>query len=171
MSSVRVQVSCIAVRDGKIAMIKKLNPAYKTYGKFIPPGGHVEMFETVEEACVREMREETGLNVSALEMAGVITFLNSKANYHSVCFLMIAHEVNGTLSTTEPDKQTAHWVELDGIDANNKVPGYHRDFLAHLLNRRGFLNARVEWVQPDDVATWTIAGSSDVPVQPLGAFR
>lgn len=156
MSSVRVQVSCIAMRDGKIAMIKKLSPAYKTYGLFIPPGGHVEPTETIEQACVREMREETGLVVSSLEMVGVITFLNNSIGYHSVCFLLIGHEVNGTLSTTEPEKQTAHWVELDGIGGNGQVPGYHRDFLDHILNRRGFLNARVEWLPPDDRASWTI---------------
>jgi len=156
MSSVRVQVSCIAIRDGKIAMIKKLSPAYKTYGKYIPPGGHVEMTETMEAACVREMREETGLEVSGLEMVGVITFLNHSSNYHSVCFLLTAREVCGTLSTQEPDKQTAHWVELDGIADNELVPGYHRDFLDHILNRQGFLNARVEWLPSSDKATWTI---------------
>ncbi|TMV49432.1 NUDIX hydrolase [Paenibacillus mesophilus] len=170
MSSVRVQVSCIAVRDGKIAMIKKLNPAYKTYGLFIPPGGHVELTETIEEACVREMREETGLEVSGLNMVGVITFLNNQADYHSVAFLMLAREVIGTLSTTEAEKQTAHWVELDGIGSNEKVPGYHRDFLDHIFNRRGFLNARVEWLPPYNQAKWTIVDCTTETAAGIAAY-
>lgn len=169
MSSVRVQVSCIAVRDGKIAMIKKLNPAYKTYNKFIPPGGHIEFGETVEQACIREMREETGLDVSALEMVGAITFLHRKADYHSVCFLLLAREVSGTLSTTEPDKQTAHWVEVADIGDNESVPGYHRDFLQYIFNRRSFLNARVEWLPEDDQASWTIAESKTA--EPSGLYK
>lgn len=156
MSSVRVQVSCIAVRDGQIAMIQKLNPVYKTYMKYIPPGGHVETYETAEQACIREMREETGLEVDGLELVGVITFLNREVEYHSVAFLFAASEVKGTLASLEPDKQTSHWVELDGIKDNERVPGYHRDFLDHILNRRGFLNARVEWPSPGHEASWTI---------------
>ncbi|PYI51610.1 NUDIX domain-containing protein [Paenibacillus flagellatus] len=160
MSSIRVQVSCIAVRDGQIAMIKKLNPAYKTYGLYIPPGGHVERFETIEQACAREMREETGLDVADLETVGAITFLNEEYDYHAVCFLLLAHQVSGTLATTEPDKQTAHWVALDGIGSNGMVPGYHRDFLAHLFAGRGFMNGRVEWRQPGGPAEWTIVRSA-----------
>lgn len=163
MSSVRVQVSCIAVRDGKIAMIRKLNPAYKTYQMFIPPGGHVELTETIEQACVREMLEETGLEVSGLEPAGVVTFIHYGSSYHSVCFLLTAREVKGTLSTNELDKQTSHWIELEGIGDNENVPGYHRDFLKHIRGQRGFMNARVEWLPDREKAVWTIVTGPDTP--------
>lgn len=152
--TVRVQVSCLALRENKIAMIQKRNPAYKTYQKYIPPGGHVEFSETLEQACRREVEEETGLIVSGLELKGVVTFL--REDYHSVCFFFLAQHAEGSLVSNEPDKQSSHWIELDGIEENDKVPGYHKDFLRYILKENKYLNARVQWYQPDDRLEWTI---------------
>lgn len=152
--NVRVQVSCIAIKDNKIAMIKKLNPAYKTFEMYIPPGGHVEFSEKLEDACTREVEEETGLIVSNLELKGVVTFI--RLEYHSVCFFFLAHNVEGELVSNEPEKQSSHWIEFEGIDKNEKVPGYHKDFLRYMLNENKYLNARVEWLLPDDRVEWSI---------------
>lgn len=48
-------------RDGKILFLK-----HKKYGIWLQPGGHVEEDETPDEAAVREMKEETGLEVEVV---------------------------------------------------------------------------------------------------------
>lgn len=152
---VRVQVSCLAIRDGQLAMIKKLNRKFKSAGMYIPPGGHVELGEKLEEACIREVAEETGLVVDDLVFKGVVTFL--REGYHTVCFFFLTERVEGELVTKEPDKQTCHWVDLAGIAENELVPGYHRDFLHAMLVEQRIINATVEWgSQPE--AEWTIKG-------------
>jgi 8-oxo-dGTP diphosphatase len=142
--SIRVQVSCIAIRDGKIALIKNVkSPAYATYMKLIPPGGHVELMETLEAACAREMREETGLIVGAFEMKGCVSFLNESNGYHSVCFFLLAHQVEGELVVCEPEKAIPQWVELSEVATDERIPEYHREFLTHMLSEPTFLNGRV----------------------------
>lgn len=141
--TIKVQVSCLAIKDNKIAMIKKQDPKYSTYNMFTPPGGHVEYLESLEQACIREMLEETNLKIQNIELKGVITFLTPEWDYHSVCFLFLTYDVEGELKSNEPEKQTSHWVNLIDIESNNLVPDYHRAFIRYILNEKKFLNAQV----------------------------
>ena len=64
-------VCCLAARDGEILLVQRgVEPCY---GEWSLPGGFVEAGETAEEALVREMEEETGLQVSGLRLIGVST--------------------------------------------------------------------------------------------------
>jgi len=49
-------VSAYAVRDGRVLLIK-----HKKLGLWLAPGGHIDEGETPDEAALRELREETGL--------------------------------------------------------------------------------------------------------------
>jgi 8-oxo-dGTP diphosphatase len=58
---VRQIVNALLVREGRVLLARR-SPRRKAYpGKWSFPGGHVEADETLEEALVREMREEVGL--------------------------------------------------------------------------------------------------------------
>jgi 8-oxo-dGTP diphosphatase len=89
----------------------------------------------------------------------VVTFLHYKSGYHSVCFFFHAHSVLGDLLSNEPEKQSSHWIHLDGIENNHQVPAYHRDFLQKMLNDNEYLNAQVEWIGQDETLKWTIVDS------------
>ena len=55
--------------DNRIVLIKRGNPPFR--GSFALPGGFVDYGETVENACIREMEEETGLKTSIKKLLGV----------------------------------------------------------------------------------------------------
>jgi len=48
---------------GRLLLLK----SHKWPGKYVVPGGHVELGERIEEAAVREAKEETGLDVQDLK--------------------------------------------------------------------------------------------------------
>jgi 8-oxo-dGTP pyrophosphatase MutT (NUDIX family) len=54
--------SAIVMNDGKTLLIK-----HKKLGVWLNPGGHIEENETPEETALREVKEETGLDVEIIE--------------------------------------------------------------------------------------------------------
>lgn len=64
-------VDTIIERDGKILMLKR---NYHPVGKLDFPGGFVDAGETVEQAAVREVKEETGLTAEVTEKFGAFDY-------------------------------------------------------------------------------------------------
>jgi len=62
-------VDAVWIRSGKVLLVRRGKPPFRGYWAF--PGGFVELRETVEEALVRELREETGLSGHPVEIVGV----------------------------------------------------------------------------------------------------
>jgi ADP-ribose pyrophosphatase YjhB (NUDIX family) len=61
-------VSAAIVREGKVLIVRRARPP--AHGLYTLPGGGVEAGESLEEAVVREIREETGLAVEPVSLAG-----------------------------------------------------------------------------------------------------
>lgn len=51
--------------DGEVLLLERNHPPYE--GSWVLPGGLVERDETAREACIRETKEETGLDVTVEE--------------------------------------------------------------------------------------------------------
>ncbi|RKN82027.1 NUDIX hydrolase [Paenibacillus ginsengarvi] len=154
--SIRVRVTCICIRDGKIVLMKKLVPSYVTYNQLTPPGGGVEFQETLEQACIREMDEETGLIVRNPQMTGVETSMSRRDGAHTVTFYFVTDEVNGELLVKEPHKHIPYWVELDELPSHASVPEYYKEIMARAIQRGAFFNARVKFLEPEGKVVWSL---------------
>src|SRR5258706_16449321 len=65
----KVAAGCIVETDGGIALVKRaIEPGY---GKWVFPGGYVDRGERVEDAAIRETREESRLEVRVASLLGV----------------------------------------------------------------------------------------------------
>lgn len=62
-------IDAIIVKDRSILLIKRKSEPFKDYWAL--PGGHVDWNEKVEDAVIREVKEETGLKVSFLKLFGI----------------------------------------------------------------------------------------------------
>ena len=61
-------VSAAIVRDGRVLIVRRARPPAQ--GLYTLPGGGVELGETLEQAVIREVREETALTVEPVELVG-----------------------------------------------------------------------------------------------------
>ena len=61
-------VSAAIFRDGRVLIVRRARPP--AHGIYTLPGGGVELGETLEEAVIREVREETALEITPVALAG-----------------------------------------------------------------------------------------------------
>jgi len=114
----RPAVYGVIVKDGKILMSKQ-------WDGYDFPGGGIELGEPTEQALVREVKEETGIDVrmgSILHCERSFFKLPYKGNFvHSIHMYYECEVVGGELSTEffdEQEKQYAdkpEWVNLNEI--------------------------------------------------------
>lgn len=73
---------CVALdSQGRIVLIRRKNPPF--VGEYALPGGFVDVGETVEDACRRELEEETGLKVEDLTLIGVYSSPDRDPRFHT----------------------------------------------------------------------------------------
>lgn len=81
-------VDAIIMYEGRLVLIKRKNPPYKDM--FALPGGAVEIGETVEDATIREAKEETGLDIEIIQLLGVYSDPKRDPRGHTVTISFIA---------------------------------------------------------------------------------
>jgi len=89
MKCITLTVDAIIPYEGKIVLIKRLNEPFRNH--YALPGGIVEYGESVEEAVLREVEEETGLKGKIHSLVGVYSDpkRDPRGHYVSVCFVVL----------------------------------------------------------------------------------
>ncbi len=112
-------VSAAIIRDGKVLIVRRARPPAS--GVFTLPGGGVEAGETLREAVIREVREETGLLVEPLGLAGhrevIARDADGRVERHFVILPFAARWIAGDVALNE-ELAEAHWLapaELAGL--------------------------------------------------------
>lgn len=106
-------VDVAIIHQEKILLVKRENAPYK--GKWVLPGGFVEIDETVEKAAVREAKEETGLDVEILSILGVYSD-PKRDERHTVSIAFIAYPKNEIkVKAQKGEIKEAKWFDLKSI--------------------------------------------------------
>ena len=116
-----VSVATIATRRGRTLMITRSSAPCA--GKLSLPGGHVEFGERLEDAAVRELREETGLEGRITASIGYrnLVFRDGGRSYHVVMFFFRATVADGP-PKKGPDVRGASWVNLQIEESRSICP-------------------------------------------------
>jgi len=112
----RVGVGAIVIRDGRILLVKRGSSPGK--GLWAPPGGLVELGETVREAAEREILEETGITIRAKEAFYTFDFIDrdkeGKIKYHYVIIDFLADYLGGEPKASD-DAIEVRWVAPEDV--------------------------------------------------------
>ena len=124
--SVELTVLCLLHQNGKYLLQDRVKKDWKG---FTLPGGHVEPGESIVDAVVREMKEETGLRIMDPKLCGVKQFPIQKGRY--IVFLFKATQYEGELCSSEEGKM--HWIRTEELDKVNLVSDF-KDLLEVMLD-------------------------------------
>lgn len=81
------------------------------------PGGHVEKDESIVEAVIREMKEETGLTIKNPRLCGVKQFPIEGGRY--IVFLFETSDFNGEIISSKEGQM--HWIHKSELSNWNTV--------------------------------------------------
>ena len=101
-----MSVTAIVTRDdGRVLVIKRDDD-----GRWVPPGGVLELAETPQQACAREVLEETGYRVEVGPLTGV--YKNMKLGVVSLAFRCV---LAGGEARTSKESAAVSWRTLEEI--------------------------------------------------------
>jgi 8-oxo-dGTP diphosphatase len=101
-------VDCV-VFDGKgrVLLIRRARPPCK--GRYALPGGFVDVGETVEAACRRELAEETGVKAGRLRLVGVYSDPRRDPRGHTCSVVYLARVLRAAARAGD-DAAAVEWV-------------------------------------------------------------
>jgi mutator protein MutT len=111
-----VGVGGVVVHDGRVLLIRRGKEPLR--GRWVVPGGTVELGETLEAAVIREVREETGILVRTLEVMTVFDRIERSAAGVASHFVIVDYRcayLSGSLAAAT-DAQEAAWVAEADLD-------------------------------------------------------
>lgn len=93
----------IKTKSNKFALVKRLNDPFK--GHWALPGGFVDYCEEVENAAIREAKEETSLDIELISLAGVYSKKDRDPRRHTVTIVYTANSLNDNIKAGSDAKE------------------------------------------------------------------
>jgi 8-oxo-dGTP diphosphatase len=124
-----VGVGAVIIDHGKLLLEKRGNEPAK--GKWSIPGGVVELGESLENAVIRETKEETCLDIEAPHLIDVVYQVDldeqGRVKYH---FVIIDYfvTVKGGQVKAASDADELQWVALEEVEKYNLTASFRRFF-------------------------------------------
>jgi ADP-ribose pyrophosphatase YjhB (NUDIX family) len=133
-------VSAAIIRDDKILIVRRARAPAR--GVYTLPGGGVEIGETLHAAVVREVREETSLEIAPLALIGYREVVRRDAagrvSAHFVILPFVARWIAGE-PVLNDELTEAHWLaphELDGLETTEGLAEIVAAAFAHVRQAR-----------------------------------
>lgn len=120
--------------SGELLLLK----SHKWPGRYVVPGGHVELGERIEEAAVREAKEETGLDIYDLEFILFQEFIYDPSFWKPRHFIFFDYAGRTRSSDVQLNDEAEEyvWVRLEAA-VQLPLDAYTRKAIERLVEQRG----------------------------------
>jgi len=130
-------VAAVTINKGKVLLV--IRGKSPNLGKWGIPGGVVEVGETVEEAVVREVYEETNIVVKPIKLITIFDSIGrdseGKVRIHYVLLEYLCEYVSGEVKAAS-DAPDAKWFALNEMDSINMMENT-RKFVKQVIKQEG----------------------------------
>lgn len=147
---------CYIEQNGNYLMLHRVKKEQdENAGMWIGVGGKFEDKESPEECVLREVREETGLTLTAYRLRGIVTFVSDQWETEYM-YLFTATAFEGEL--TDSDEGVLAWIPKEKI---LELPHWEGDaiFLRLLSERDTFFSLKLQY-QGQDLVNASLDGTS-----------
>ena len=133
---------CYIEKENKYLMLHRISKKKDgNKDKWIGVGGHFEKGESPEECLLREVKEETGLELTSYQFRGIVTFISDEWPDEYMC-LYTADRYTGDIGNC--DEGELVWVEKGKIMDLNIWEG-DKIFLKLLMENQPFFSLKLEY--------------------------
>ncbi len=98
---------CMIYDEDKILVQDRI----KSWKGIAFPGGHVENRESIVDSTIREIKEETGLDITDLRLCGIKQWF--KDEVRNICFLFKTNKFSGELKSNDEGKN--FWIKREDL--------------------------------------------------------
>ena len=118
-----------AIRGDEVLLHRRVKDPNK--GLWVAPGGKLESDESPTECAVREMKEETGLEIEGPVLRGIMTEVSPRPDYQWITFIFAAERWSGTLAPAAGIGEFK-WVRTPEV-FSLEIPPTDRIFFARVI--------------------------------------
>lgn len=150
MQTMRLVANCVIRQGDLVLMLQK-----PQRGWWSAPGGKVEVGESLAEAVVREVAEETGLSITDHRLRGIFTILRQDGDVvldHVMLFTFYTESFTGTAKTLTEEGRL-EWIPISELATRPMAEG-DRYFLPDIIGTKDLITGKFCYTADHRLIYW-----------------